>query len=295
MKEPIGFAHMTSSAFLNFMERQPGSGAMGLTSPGIMLINWTQDQRMTWSAGFFHSQNDNFGFGIGDGEYAETGRVTCLLFYADEGKELVHLGIGASHRQLANGQENLRARPSVRTMPGSLEPALAQTGTIDGTSQEILDLELAAVSGPWTLQSEFICTWIQDVSVPSTTPPINPGTVFYPSAYVEVLYFLTGEHREYDKKTATFGRVVPLNDFNIWGPSRGWGAWQVGFRYGYLDFRDGGVPGTASLQDFTFGVNWFLTPSMKVQWNVAMDYRSSSPAGSSGWTYIGGARLQVDF
>jgi phosphate-selective porin OprO/OprP len=295
MKEPISFAHLTSSAWLNFMERPPGYGALSLTSPGIMLINWTQDQRMTWAAGFFHTQNDNFGFGFGDGQYAETGRLTCLLYYDEDGQELIHLGIGASHRHLNNDQEDLRARPSVRTMPGSLEPALAQTGTIEGSSQEVLDLELAAVSGPWTLQSEYVCTWIHDASVPTSTPPLNVGTLFYQGGYLEVLYFLTGEHRDYDKKTATFGRVVPLNNFNIWGPNRGWGAWQVGFRYGYLDFRSGGVPGTASLEDLTFGVNWFLTPNIKVQWNLALDYRSSSPGGSSGWTYIGGARLSIDF
>jgi phosphate-selective porin OprO/OprP len=260
-----------------------------------MFLNWTEDERLTWAAGFFHAQNDNFGFGIGDGQYAETGRLTCLLYYDGDAEELIHVGIGGSHRHLPNDTEDLRARPSVRTMPGTLEPSLAQTGTIDGTTQEILAVELAAVSGPWTFQSEYICTWIHDASVPTTTPPLSPGTLFYHGGYVELLYFLTGEHREYDKKSATFGRVVPLNNFNIWGPERGWGAWQVGFRYAYLDFRDGGVPGTAALEDLTLGLNWFLTPNMKIQWNLALDYRSSSPAGSSGWTYIGGARLQVEF
>ena len=55
-----------------------------------------------------------------------------------------------------------------------------------------------------------------------TVPPptgLPRGTLFYQGAHVEVLYFLTGESRAYDRREATFTRVVPINDFNIWdGP-----------------------------------------------------------------------------
>jgi phosphate-selective porin OprO/OprP len=294
MKEPISLARMQSSGALNFMERPPGVGSLGLYSPGILVTNWTEDQRVTWAAGFFHVQNDNFGFGLGDGQYAETGRLTWLPCYEDNGRDLLHLGIGGSHRHLDQDQVDLRGRPSVWTMPGVLEPPLLSTGTIHGTTEEIADVELAAVYGPWTFQSEYACTWIHDASVPTASPPLNPGTLFYQLAYAEVLYFLTGEYRAYDCKSATFARVVPLQDFNVWGPSHGWGAWQVGVRYSYFDLRSGGVNG-GTMHDFVLGLNWFLNPNMKVQWNLAADYRESSPPGSDGWTLIGGARLEVDF
>ena len=294
MKEPISFTHMESAAALNFMERPQGEGSLGLHSPGILVTNWTEDQRMTWAAGFFHVQNDNFGFGFGNGEYAETGRLTGLPWYEDDGRELLHLGIGASHRHLDNDQVALRGRPSVWTMPGVLEPALLDTGTINGTTQEIVAVELARVEGPWTVQSEYYCTWIHDASVPTTSPPVTSRTLFYQGAYMELLYFLTGEYQPYDRKSATFDRVVPLQNFSLWGPSHGWGAWQVGLRYAYLDLRSGGVPG-GTLHDVVLGLNWFLNPNMKVQWNVAADYRESSPPGSDGWTLLGGFRLQIDF
>jgi phosphate-selective porin OprO/OprP len=294
MKEPIGFEHLQSSAWLNFMERPPGVGSLGLHSPGILVTNWTEDQRATWAVGFFHAQNDNFGFGFGDGQYAETGRLTWLPCYEDDGRELLHLGVGASHRHLDQNQVALRGRPSVWTMPGVEEPALLDTGTINGTTEEVVAVELAAVSGPWTLQSEYYCTWIHDASVSSPSTATNGGTLFYQGAYLELLYFLTGEYRAYDRKIATFARVVPLENFNIWGPAHGWGAWQVGVRYSYLDLRSGGVNG-GTLHDFVLGLNWFLNPNMRVQWNLAADYRESSPPGSDGWTLIGGARLEVDF
>src|SRR5262249_34332225 len=163
---------------------------------------------------------------------------------------------------------------------------LLDTGTINGSTQEILDVELAAVFGPWTFQSEYYCTWIHDASVSGASPPAtNGGTLFYQGAYAEALYFLTGEYRAYDRKSATFDRVVPLRDFNIWGGAPGWGAWQVGLRYSYLDLRSGGVKG-GTLHDVVLGLNWFLNPNMKIQWNLALDYRESSPPGSDGWTFL---------
>jgi phosphate-selective porin OprO and OprP len=296
MKEPISFAHLTSSRWLNFMELAPGIGALGLRSPGVMVLNSSADERVTWAAGFFHVQNDNFGFGVGDGQYAETGRVTWLPWYEDDGQELVHVGLGASHRHLNGNQIDLKARPSVRSMPGVLEPSLAETGTIDGSTLDGLDGELVGVCGPWTFQSEYYCAFIHDAFFPNDPPPkgMPLGTLFYQGAYVEILYFLTGEHRDYDRKSAVFTRVVPLRNFNIWDGEYGLGAWQVGVRYGYLDLQNKGVNG-ATLNDFVLGLNWFLNPNMKVQWNLAIDHRDSTPSGSSGWTYIFGTGLALDF
>src|SRR5437763_825057 len=51
MKEPIGYEHLTSSRWLNFMEKSPGGDSLGLHSPGILLMNCTDNQRVTWAAG----------------------------------------------------------------------------------------------------------------------------------------------------------------------------------------------------------------------------------------------------
>jgi phosphate-selective porin len=72
------------------------------------------------------------------------------------------------------------------------------------------------------------------------------------------------------------------------------GAWQVGIRYGYLDLQNKGVNG-ATLNDIVLGLNWILTPNTKLQWNLAIDHRESTPPGSSGWTYIFGGCVALDF
>jgi len=291
MKEPIGFEHLTSTRWRNFMETSPGTDSLSLRSPGVLVHDWGADERVTWTFGFFHAQNDNFGFGVGDGQYAETGRLSWLPWYEDDGRELLHMGFGATHRHLVNDQIDLHARPSVRTEPSALLPSLAETGTITATTQEVVNVELAGVYGPWTLQSEYACTFIHDAVV-SNRPPL--GTLFYQGAYVELLYFLTGEYRAYDRRDAVFDRVIPLRNFNIWNGECGCGAWQVGIRYGYLDLQNKGVNG-ATLNDIVLGLNWFLNPNAKVQWNLAIDHRESTPPGSSGWTYIFGGRVALDF
>jgi len=296
MKEPISFEFQKSGRWLNFMERTPGTNSFFTRSVGIMGQKQTESQRLTLAFGVFHVENTNFGFGFGNGEYAETGRLTWLPRYEDDGQELLHLGIGARHGHLDQNQIDLRGRPSVRTMPGSQEPPLADTGTIDGTNQDTLDVELAAVRGPWTLQSEYYCTFIHDAFAPTQTSPLGAplGTLFYQGAYVELLYFFTGEYQPYDLKAATFSRVVPLRNFNPWAGQGGWGAWQGGIRYGYLDLQDKGVDG-ATLHDIVVGLNWYLNPNTKVQWNLTIDHRQSTTAGSSGWTYIFGTRVALDF
>ena len=290
MDEPINFDHLTSIRWLNFMEKAPGVGALSLTSPGILWREQAPNQRLTWAFGFFHAQNNNFGFGFGDGQYAETGRLTWLPWYEDDGAHLIHLGIAARHGHNNNNDIELRARPSVRTMPGVDEPPLADTGSITAPTTNSVDLELAGVWGPWTLQSEYAGIWIEDAVVNSK----QLGTLFYQGAYLEVLYFLTGETRAYNRQDAVFDRVIPRRNFNIWSGEPGLGAWQVGIRYGYLDLQNKGVNG-ATLNDIVLGLNWYLNPNAKLQWNLAIDHRESTPPGSSGWTYIFGGRVAVDF
>ena len=102
-KEPIGFEHLTSSRYLDFMERSfnqdifYGAFNNGFT-PGISIYdNWSDDDRGTWTTGVFKNVNNVFAFGVGDGEYAWTSRVTYLPWYEDEGKYLMHLGVAARY------------------------------------------------------------------------------------------------------------------------------------------------------------------------------------------------------
>ena len=128
----------------------------------------------------------------------------------------------------------------------------------------------------------------------------NTGTLFYSGGYVEVLYFLTGEHRAYIRESGLFDRIVPRrNAYWVKGEEGkpdecGPGAWQVGFRYNYLDLNDEGIDG-GILNDFTAGLNWFINPNMKFQWNYSVTLRQS-PTGLSDGTIQGfGMRYAMDY
>jgi phosphate-selective porin OprO/OprP len=303
-KPPISFEHMTSSRFLNFMERSLAfdsfieSGDNGFR-PGIMAFdNWDGD-RGVWQLGFFKNnsgfQNLNngiFGWNVGDGEYDVTGRLTYLPWASDDNRCLLHVGLGVSHRSLDDGVVRYRSRDSIRNGPAALHNIVAQA-QLFGDQQTLLVPELVMNYESWTVQAEYQASWTYNATERFPIASAAPlGTVFFQGGYAEVLYFLTGEHRAYDRKNARFDRVVPYNNFS-WKTGC-WGAWQLAARYSRIDLKDDGVDGSV-VDDFTAGLNWFLNPNTKVQFNYAIAFATppATPATgrsrkvASAWRLIG--------
>jgi phosphate-selective porin OprO/OprP len=81
---------------------------------------------------------------------------------------------------------------------------------------------------------------------------------------VEATWVLTGEEKGW--KT-----VVPDKFFNP--HEGGWGAWELAFRYGYLNLqnndyiRSHGVTGNGRVSEYTFGVNWYMNPHTRFRIN----------------------------
>jgi phosphate-selective porin OprO and OprP len=302
-KPPLCFERLTSSRFLNFMERSLTCDAFinGLDNgfrPGIQVYHWAFDERMTWAIGVFKNNTSVFGWNVADGEYDVTGRVTCLPWYEHEGRCLLHLGVGASHRDADEDTLRYRARTLLRNGPGALHTTLADARML-ASGETLLVPELVLVLGPFTLQTEYFATWAHDTTFPITpvTARVNRGTAFFQGYYVEALYFLTGEHRVYDRRYPRFDRVVPHeNAFFVDGCDGllcGSGAWQVGARYSWIDLSDSGING-GEVHDLTLGLNWFLNPNMKVQWNYSIARRNLG-LGSDGTVQGFGMRLAMDF
>jgi phosphate-selective porin OprO/OprP len=316
-KDPFGFEHLMSSRFLNFMERSfmqdafAGPFNNGFI-PGIQAFNTYGDERGTWAAGVFKNVNNAFANGVGDGEYETAGRITFLPWYEDEGRRLLHLGIAGAYKALDEDQTRFRSRGNLRSgAPGPHNPAFANTGNFIGDDQTQYGLELAGVSGPWSFQSEYMSASVHDsfalASPPGTAglqaPPGTPlGTVTFDGFYFEVHYFLTGESRAYNRRTGVFDRVVPYGNFFVVRDQNGnvcsdWGAWQVLARYQYLDLRDPGIDG-GHLDAITLGLNWFLNPNLKVQWNydwTHRDFVNNLGASGNGDIHGFGTRVAFDF
>jgi len=315
LKAPIGFEHYTSSRFLNFMERSNmfdsfiENGDNGFES-GLMAYNWTEDQRATGALSITKTTRNIFGWNVGDGEWGVTNRLTWLPVWEENGRCFVHVGMGSQYRGADDQQFRFRSRTELRNGPASLHTVVARSQIQATEGQLLLQPEFVVQMGPFLLQSEFAYTEIDGVNKIIQTPTqtnVNISQRNYTStgAYVEALYFLTGESRDYNKKLPGLGRVVPYrnaywvrgeNGANIFSM----GAWQVGLRYSYLNQNNNGING-AEINSWTFGLNWFLNPNFKIQWNYETARRDvgtgvNNAFGNGSGNYQGvGVRFAFDF
>jgi phosphate-selective porin OprO/OprP len=311
-KEPIGFEHLVNDRFLDFMERSYNQSVFygpfnNGFSPGIMLSNWAVNERATWALWAGPNQSNPYGYHIGNNPFAFTGRITYLPIYDGDGRYLVHVGASTSTRSPDQGQFLARATGNILSgPPGPLNPVYATTGSLSASNQSLVNLEMASVWGPLTLQSEYCCEWVDNVSpnpnlffTPAQQALMSSGTAFIQGWYTEALWFLTGESRTYDRRAGVFDRVIPLeNSYWVRGaggpPCFGRGAWQIAARYSGLDLNTAGING-GTLNSLTLGLNWFLTPNMKFQWNYDFTHRSQVATVGAGNINSFGMRLAMDF
>lgn len=330
-KDPFGFEHLTSSRWLNFMERSyaqdlyEGPFNNGFV-PGVRLLNTTDDQRATWSVGAFKNTVNPFGFIDNSSGNAAVGRLTWLPYYEDEGKKLLHLGVAGRAMQTNNGQVRYRARGNLRDgPPGPLNAIYLDSGLLGGDWINQMGLELVGNNGPWSFQSEYFGNWLYNTTsatgafekfLPVGSTTLNPnygtaglqpkgapcGTYFTNSGYAEVLYFVTGESRAYDRLEARFDRPIPRNNFYVVRDPTGRlraseGAVQVAMRYQYACLSDHQING-GTLNALTFGVNWMFNPNSRLYFNYDFAYRdftNNLNNNASGWITGFGTRLAFDF
>jgi phosphate-selective porin OprO/OprP len=293
--KPIGMTNNTSQAMLPFLERADNMDAFygpfdSGFALGLVARNHTDNERATWQYGIYRPSTNVFGGALNKFEWG--GRLTALPVYEDDGRVLVHVGMGTLNGELVQSQLRVRARPELRNGPGFINPVLVDTGKVEGSRQYTIAPELAAVYGPWTFQAEWTGQFLTQAT---PSGGINQGTVLYHGGYAEVLYFLTGEHQPYDKGEGTFGRVVPNCNLRMKRGEgcSGCGAWQVGMRFSYLDLNDKAIQG-GTLWDCTVGLNWFWNPNMKVQLNYILE-RRDQPGVEPAWINGVGVRGAYDF
>jgi phosphate-selective porin OprO/OprP len=279
MKEPLGLEATTSSRFTTFMERALPSAFHPGHNAGIMAFNHAFDERMTWSTGLFY-ETDDYGDAERDGGYSFATRITALPWYEDDGAKLLHIGGGYNLRDAADDNTlRFRSRPEAH-----FTQRFTDTGSFKADLAHIFNAESALVYGPFALQGEYYGTSV-------TGADDSIGSPFFNGFYVQASYFLTGEHRNYDRKKGVFDRLHPHRNFREDG---GWGAWEVAARYSFLDLQVAGLPDTArKLEDITLGVNWYLNPNMRIMGNYIRSHVTGSDISGDADIFM--LRMQVDF
>jgi phosphate-selective porin OprO/OprP len=267
---------------------------------GIQFSNAVWDQRVTWTIGEFRTENGSSGsasadqsFTQADSGYNTTARLTGLPWYQDEktGETfgLLHLGAAASQRYPTKATSlAFSSAPEMH-----LASKFVNTGNIPNVREyQLYDEEVAFVFGPFSAQAE--------AAQANATRTAGSKDLSFNAAYGFVSYFLTGEHRGYNKASGTFDRVRPLNNFGKTKDGRrGWGAFELVARYSYIDLTDHDIFG-GRMADVTAGLNWYLNPNVRVMLNYVRsqlldcNVTGASRTQKGGDEDILGIRFQVD-
>jgi phosphate-selective porin OprO/OprP len=293
MKEPFSLEELTSATARTFMEKALPTDAF---TPGrnIGVSSYTAvfDQRITWGVGAFLNTgsfgnegeakdriNESNGFGI-------SGRITGLPWYSENGDKLLHLGL--SYRHDFRDSDNRDFPLKVRAKPESAltNDRLVDTGSIFANNSDLFDAELAVVHGPLSFQGEYFYGFID---ANSQDDPSFWGF------YLLSSYFLSGEHRNYNTKSGVFTRIKPKHPFH---PTKGgWGAWELGIRFSYVDLNNKGVNGGKE-HNLTAGLNWYLSTKTRFMFNyirALVEDRQNRPSIEDGSADIFQARFQIAF
>jgi phosphate-selective porin OprO/OprP len=268
-REPFSLDGMTSSNFMTFLERAPTNVISPARNWGLAGFWWPEDERLLFSLGLFRDGTGSNGQSVGDDDnWATTARLTGLPLYDPDGDvfRLVHVGGAISYRIPPEGVLNFTPRTgsnllTVEDNPGSpFLPIL----TVMADNYQLYNLQAASVHGSLSLQGEWSAAAVD---------PISTGPIFIHGMYFYVSYFLTGEHRGYNRTRGSFDRVEVLRPLikSSKNPNHGWGAFELAARAAYFDFSSSnlpldinGNPSQTKLWEWTAGLNWYLNSNTRV-------------------------------
>jgi phosphate-selective porin OprO/OprP len=289
-KEPFSLEELTSSRFITFLER----GLPNIFAParhvGVAAYNYTEAEDVTWAFGaYFEDISQELKELVSDNQGIDlVARATMSPYYADEGRHLIHLGGGAVWTDVGDNLVRFSTRPEIHE-----ESVFVDTGTFSVDNYWRYNAEFAAVWGPLSIQSEGFFVDTNGIAG-------VPDQEFY-GAYAFVSYFLTGEHRNYNRTQAHFDRVRPLTNFWVVdtcdGCDVGWGGWEVATRWSYVDLNDpflAGVGSAGELHDLTVGVNWYWNPYARYMFNWIHAFNDRNDVGDNDADILA-MRWQVDF
>ncbi len=308
-KQPFGLETVSSFRYTTFMERSSLFQAfVPFRHLGIGFYDNAEDLNSTWAASYFRTGQDQFGDSLSTvGGNGMSARATHLMWYSDCGDEYLHLGAGYFLNSPPRNTARFRSIPEIfvgefagsgtvgtsgQATPAILNgtPFFVDTGNIANVKRiDTFGTEALWVQGPLSWQTEGMLARVNQTGTADAT---------LGGMYTQVGYFLTGEHRPYDRKAGAIDRVMPLNSFKRGG---GLGAWEIAARWSYLDLTDKNIFG-GTMQNFTAGINWYTNPNCKIVFNYIHSWvegKDLFPVATAralnSQTDAFGMRAQVDF
>ncbi len=269
-REPMSIEQLTYGTDITFLERSLADIFAPGRNVGVAMYNNNAVGSIGWAFGVFFE--DGLNRTVDDREHQQisdnqgirlTPRIFASPYYCDGGRHLVHLGTSFSYVDDRDNMVRFSARPEVHESARFID-----TGAAVANDYTVFQTEGAVVWGNWSLQSEFFYT--------HTNSGLAATDMNLYGAYAYLSWFVTGEHRNYDRQGGYFGRLTPHSNFWIVnavdGVSTGPGAWEVALRWSYLDLADGAHPNAGLQNDITLGVNWYWTAYTRMMFNWIHSY-----------------------
>jgi phosphate-selective porin OprO/OprP len=307
-KQPFSLEVVSSFRYTTFMERSVLFQAFTpFRHIGVGAYNHRDDLMGTWAVSLIRTGQDQYGDSLSTaGGNGVVGRITRLAWYDEaEGRSYLHYGGGYFLNVPPHHAHRFRTIPEIFVgenrangigtagfpVPGVFDgtPFFVDTGPLPGVEHvQTFGLESLLVHGPLSIQAEAMTALVDRSASPTAT---------LSGSYVQAGYFLTGEHRPYDRVAGAIDRVKPFEDFFLvngsTGPCYGKGAWEVALRWSYIDLNGGDIRG-GSMNDLTAGVNWYCNPYSKVVFNFVHSWLDDRNGGESEANAFA-MRTQMDF
>ena len=280
-KIPVGLENLTSSTATSFIEAALPTEAIQETRR--IGIDWAlQRPHFIVDAGYYYRGGPKPGEGFLFNGTPKTkgktvaGRVVWIPL--NEPGHVLHFAASGAKETPAGNVNMLGvfepATEVIRTRPeaGLTSVRLVNSGNISFADRiDRVGLEQLWISGPWSVQSEYLDARIQR--------PFGLSTYDASGYYVFGSWVLTGESRGYAN-----GVVSDLR------PQQKFGAVELLLRYSAVDLNDEPILGGKE-HDWTLGLNWYLNRYLKIQTNFI--HADSERQGKSINPNIFETRLQV--
>jgi phosphate-selective porin OprO/OprP len=277
--EPMGLEELCSNNHITFLERGTITAFNPVYNMGVMAFNTALDKRATWALGVFKDTGGN-GDSVSNEAWAVTTRITGLPYAANDDRRYLHLGASASLRDVDRDSNSYR----IRSRPmANIAPYVVNTGNLPADQVTLTGLEALYTLDSVSLQSEWMLATVERTAGDDGAL----DDVDFSSFYVQASWFITGEHRPYNRSGATPSRIKPNQ--NATGKAWGAGAWELAARFDRIDLTDGDVTG-GEMDSVTLGLNWYLNPFTRVMLNYI-----NADVEDEGTADILATRLNIEF
>jgi phosphate-selective porin OprO/OprP len=270
-KVETGMSYVASSRNSTAMER---TTAVQLFSPqrrfGVGQTFYFANDKVRWFNGIFASRNMDSTMYVNDNNQGMiyNSRFTCVPVYAKEGAKYLHFGGHYMYQQNPDDTANMATPGNARTGGFSRGQSWYSVSVPAVSQYNQGGIEMAWGKGPLAFASEFFAG------------SYDKGRDIY-GGYVEVRYFLTGDHRAYDKKLGVLGNVKTKKNLDCVKEfikthhhgiqesflAKSLGAWELFAQWNFTDtarlFYVDGIQGGRTV-DTVLGVKWYWNPNTRM-------------------------------